>query len=215
MNSKKIIAITIILLIITFVTGTKLYQNSIDDKNQQLAANKKGAPFVRDHSPTFGKNKNKVTIVEFMDPECESCAYFHPVVKKVFDEYKDETRLVYRYLANHGNSKFAVKLLEASRIQNKFKETLDVIFKYQAKWAPHNAPNPELLWEFLPEAGLDIKKLRSDFDNIDVNDLLNIDKKDALKIGVTGTPTFYVNGKLLKKLDYKLFLDLVESEIYK
>ena len=215
MSNKKIIVISIILLIVGFVTAAKLYQFSIDTKNQELAATKKGAPFVRDHSPIFGNNKNKVTIVEFLDPECESCSYFHPVVKKVFEEYKGETRLVYRYLANHGNSKFVVKLLEASRLQNKFKETLDVVFKYQEKWALHNDPKPELLWDFLPEAGLDMVKFRMDFENIYVNNLLKMDKDDASKLSVTGTPTLYVNGKLLKKLDYETFLELVESEIYK
>jgi protein-disulfide isomerase len=215
MQNQKTVLIAILLLIIGFVTGAMMYQKIMDEKNQQLAATKKGAPFVRDHAPTFGKNLNKVTIVEFMDPECESCAYFHPVVKKVFDEYKEETRLVYRYLANHGNSKFAVKLLEAARLQNKFNETLDVIFKYQAKWAPHNAPNPELLWKFLPEAGLDMLKLKNDFKTINIDEILTLDRRDSQKIGVRGTPTIFVNGKLLKNLEYKDFLDLVESEIYK
>ena len=215
MKNKKVVLYTLVLLIISFMATALFYQKSLDTKTEKLATNKNEIPFVREHSPSFGKNKMNITIVEFVDPECEACSAFHPAVKKVFEEYKDETRLVYRYLDNHSNSRFAIRLLEAARVQNKYKEALDIIFKYQAKWAPHNAPKPDLLWTFLPEAGLDMKKLKKDFDNNNINNMVNLDRVDSATLGVRGTPTIFVNGKKLKSLRYKTLLDLVESEIYK
>jgi len=215
MKNQKQVLFVVLLLFMAFISIAIFYQNNVDSKNQEFIANKNGAPFVRDHSPSFGNNKNDVTIVEFLDPQCISCSVFHPIIKEVFNDYKEETKLVVRYLGNHGNSKFSIKLLEAARMQNKFDETLDVIFKYQDKWAEYNNEKPELLWTFLPEAGLDMKKFRTDFNNLDLDDMLNADRDDARKLGVTGTPTFYVNGKILKSLSHQALLDLVESEIYK
>ena len=215
MKNKKIVLLTLILLVAAFIVTTIFYQKNIDTKTQELATNNKDEPFVREHSPIFGNNTKNVTIVEFMDPECESCRAFHPIIKEIFNDYKNETRLVYRYIANHRNSKFTVKLLESARIQGKFNEALEIIFKYQSQWAEHNNEKPELLWKFLPEAGLDMIKLKADFETIDVNSILKLDRKDAKILGVTGTPTFFVNGKILKVYTSKALLDLIESEIYK
>lgn len=215
MKNKKVVLISIILLVLGFIAVAMFYQKSEDKKTQKMASDSSGAPFERGHSPKFGKNENNVVIVEFLDPECEACGAFHPIIKKVFNEYEKETKLVIRYLDNHTNSKFVVRILEASRKQGKFKETLDVVFKYQPKWADHYNPKPQLLWDVLPEAGLDMIKLKNDFESNSIDKILNFDRMDATKLRVRGTPTFYVNGKKLPTLSYKALLDLVESEIYK
>ena len=215
MKNKKTVVFTLVLLVIGFIVAIIMYQNSVDAKNQELTAGKNGAPFMRDYSPTFGENKNQVIITEFLDPQCEACSAFHPTIKEVFNDYKEETKLVIRYLDNHNNSKFAIRLLEAARLQNKYNEALEIMFKYQPKWAEHNNTKPELLWDFLSEADLDMKKLRNDFKNNDIDKMLNLDRMDATTVGVRGTPSFYVNGKKLRELSHKELLDLVESEIYK
>jgi len=215
MKNKKIVVFSLLLLVVGFIIGIMMYQENVDTKNQELLAQKNGAPFVRDHSPSFGENKNSVIITEFLDPECEACSAFHPTIKEVFNDYKIETKLVLRYLANHQNSKFAIRILEAARVQNKYNEALEVIFKNQNKWAQHNNEKPELLWEFLSKIDLDMVKLKNDFNNNDIDEMLNLDKKDAYTLGVRGTPTVYVNGKVLRELSHKELLDLVESEIYK
>ena len=215
MKNKKIVVFSLLLLVAGFIVGIMMYQYSVDTKNQKMLAQKNGAPFVRDHSPSFGENQNSVIITEFLDPECEACSAFHPTIKEVFNDYKIETKLVLRYLANHQNSKFAIRILEAARVQNKYNEALEVIFKNQNKWAQHNNEKPELLWEFLSKIDLDMVKLKNDFNNNDIDEMLNLDKKDAYTLGVRGTPTVYVNGKVLRELSHKELLDLVESEIYK
>ena len=215
MKNKKIVLLSIVLLIVGFVVASQFYQKSIDKKTEQLSANKAGAPFVREHSPSFGENKNQVIITEFLDPECESCRAFHPIIKEVFNDYKEETKLVIRYLDNHNNSRFAIRLLEAARIQGKYNEALNIMFQYQPQWADHTSPKPELLWNFLKEADLDMVKLKEDFNNNDISRMLSLDRMDAGTLGIRGTPSFFVNGKFLRELSHKALLDLVESEIYK
>lgn len=181
-----------------------------------MAVLSKGDLLVREHSIKFGENKKNITVVEFLDPECESCAIFHPIVRKLYKEYHDEIQLVVKYIPNHANSKFAIKLLEASREQNKYEEVLNVIFEKQPLWAQHNNEKPELLWQFLAEVPeLDINKLKEDFNNPKIDKIIDIDAKDARELGVRGTPSFFVNGKRLSALSEKDLFDLVESEIYK
>lgn len=215
MKNKIAALLAVVVLGIVFVIATSMYTKNEDKKIEQLSTSSLGAPFVREHSPSFGENKNNVVIVEFLDPECEACRAFHPVVKKVFKEYEEESKLVIRYLANHRNSKFVIQILEAARKQNKYNETLEIIFNTQPQWADHNNPQPQLLWNFLPQAGLDMVKLREDFQNNYIDGMLSLDRNDAQSLNVRGTPTFFVNGKMLKKLSYQALLDLVESELYK
>lgn len=214
MKNKSIVVISLLVLVGLFIGALSFYKSNESSKLEKFASS--GEPFVRPHSPTFGDNKKNVTVVEFLDPECEACGYFHGPVKAMFKEYYQDIKLVVRYLDNHKNSRFAIKLLETGKLQGKYKEVLDVIFTTQGKWAQHNNEKPQLLWQFLSEIeGLDFEKFKNDFKNIDVDEALSLDRKDAKTLGVRGTPTFFVNGKKLERLSQQALFDLVESEIYK
>lgn len=217
MQNKKIVFISIAVLALIFIGALVGFKKNETNKVELLAkTNSKGAPFVRDHSIKFGDNKKNVIITEFTDPQCPACRAFHPAIYNIYKEYYEDVKLVIRYLDNHKNSKYVIKILEASRNQNKYKEVSDLVYKYQPAWADKNNPNPKLLWNFLKDIeGLDIEKLKQDVDTIDVDELLSLDRKDANTLGVRGTPSFFVNGKKLENLSYQEFLDLVESEIYK
>jgi protein-disulfide isomerase len=69
---------------------------------------------VRPDSPTLGSSDAPVTLVEFLDPECESCAAFAPIVKKILQDYDGKVRLVVRYMPLHHNSLRAAALTEAA-----------------------------------------------------------------------------------------------------
>lgn len=214
MKNKSIVIVSILALAALFIGAVSFYKSNESASLNNLS--KDGAPFVRAHAATFGDNKKNITVVEFIDPECEACAYFSPVVDALYKDYYEDIRIVVRYLDNHKNSKYAVKILESARLQNKYKEVLDVIFKTQGKWAKHGNEKPQLLWEDLKSVeGLDVAKLRKDFDTIDVNEMLKLDREDAQTLKVRGTPSFFVNGKKLEKLSGQGLFDLVEAELYK
>ncbi|WP_072681953.1 thioredoxin domain-containing protein [Arcobacter sp. LA11] len=217
MQNKKIVFISVAVLALVFIGAIIGFKKSESSNVETLAkTSSKGAPFVRDHSVRMGDNKKNIIITEFTDPECPACRTFHPAIYNIYKEYYEDIHLVIRYLANHRNSEYVIKIMEASRKQNKYKEVTDLVYKYQPAWAAKNNPNPQLLWNFLPNIeGLDVEKLKQDADTIDISDMLALDRQDAATLGVRGTPTFFVNGKKLEKLIYQDFLDLVESEIYK
>ena len=215
MQNKKLVLGTLVVLVLLFVGFGYFYKNN-EKKQEEVATLSKSSSLVRDHSIKFGDNKKNISVVEFLDPECESCALFHPIMRKVYKEYHEDIQLVVRYIPNHKNSRFAVKILEASRVQNKYEEVLSVIFEKQPLWAQHNNEKPELLWEFLTVIpNLDIAKLKNDMNNPKYDEIINTDTSDARKLGVRGTPTIFVNGVELKTLSTKALFDLVEAEIYK
>ena len=213
MKNKKLVGISLVILVVLFMSLAYFYKSS---QEVSTAPKDVSSSFERDYSISFGENKKNIIVVEFLDPECESCAIFHPIVKKVFKEYYTDIKLVVKYVPNHKNSKFAIKILEASREQNKYNEVLNVIFEKQSLWAQHNNEKPELLWTFLAEVeDLDIEKLKVDMNNPKIDKIIESDAKDANALGVKGTPTIFVNEKKLNTLSQKELFDLVETEIYK
>ena len=215
MQNKKLVGISLFVLVALFVGLAYFYKNNENTKEASLVSSS-AASLIREHSMSFGDNKKNISVVEFLDPECESCAIFHPIMRKVYKEHYSDIKLVVRYLANHKNSKFAIKILEASREQNKYNEVLNVIFEKQSLWAQHNNEKPELLWTFLAQIeDLDIEKLKVDMNNPKIDKIIESDAKDANALGVKGTPTIFVNEKKLNTLSQKELFDLVETEIYK
>jgi protein-disulfide isomerase len=215
MKNKKLVGITLFVLVVLFIALSYLYKDSQNNKESSLVSSNTTS-LVKQESISFGENKQNVTVVEFLDPECESCALFYPIMRKLYKEHYSDIKLVIRYLANHKNSKFAIQLLEASREQNKYEEVLSIMFEKQPIWAEHNNEKPELLWTFLGQIdGLNIDKLKEDMKNPKIDELLNNDAKDAKALEVRGTPTVFVNNKKLQRLSEKDLFDLVETEIYK
>ncbi len=154
------------------------------------------------HSFSVGPENAKVTVVEFFDPECESCAAVAPYIKKEMSYYKDQVRWIFRYMAYHHNSELAIRILEASRQQNLFLEVQNFLFENQKTWGEQKTSVQEILFKLLPQIkNLNIEKLKIDMNNPKTTEMIAIDKADGEKYGVTGTPTFFVNGILLQELN--------------
>lgn len=76
---------------------------------------------IRSDSPTLGSADAKVTIVEFFDPECESCRAIEPDVMRLLEKYDGQVRLVARYFPLHTNSVPAMGLIEAAAKEDEAK----------------------------------------------------------------------------------------------
>jgi protein-disulfide isomerase len=169
--------------------------------------------FVRSHSPTLGSEDARVYLIEFFDPACEACAAFSPFVKKLMASNPGKIRLVLRYAPFHKGSDYFVKILEASKRQDKYWETLDVLFKYQSVWASHHRPQPDKIWQYLPQAGLDVEQIRRDMNDPTILQIIKQDLDDAKTLKVSKTPGFFANGKPLVTFGYQQLQTLVESEL--
>ncbi len=199
-------------LIGLFVATSFYYKNEQARMYGSLALNNSSV-FVRDHSPTLGQADAKVTIVEFMDPACETCAAFSPIVKGMMKANPGKIKLTLRYAPFHDGADNFVKILEAARKQGKYWETLDVMFKSQSAWASHSNPQPQRIWEFLPKAGLDIDQIKKDMNDPAIAKLIEQDMADAKTLTVRKTPGFFVNGKPLEPFGAGQLHQLVQSEL--
>jgi protein-disulfide isomerase len=214
MKKKFIVLISIVFLILLFVVGVNVYR-SHQAKKYEFMAQENASTFVREYSQTLGSDDAKVYLIKFSDPACETCSAFHPFVKKLMAANPGKIKLVIRYAPFHDGADYFVKILEASKRQGKFWETLDIMYKTQRHWASHHNPQPQRIWQFLPRAGLDLEKIRADMRDPEIAAIIQQDLADVKTLNVRKTPGFFVNGKPLPSFGYKQLQELVESEIKK
>jgi len=171
------------------------------------------ARLVRPHSPVLGAAKARVTVVEVLDPACEACRAFAPVVEQLLFLYPADVRVVLRFADFHPPSQDAIRLLEAARRQGKFHELLSALFERQQEWASHSAPDSGRAWKIAGEVGVDVAKARKEAGTAGVNDMLRLEAEDLRALKVERTPTFFVNGKLLVSFGAEQLFDLVKQEV--
>ncbi len=208
----KIFAGTCLVLIALFLI-TSFYYKDQQAKMYDFMSQNNYSTFVRDHSQTLGSDDAKVILVEFMDPACETCAVFSPLVKQMMAANPGKIKLVIRYAPFHDGAQYFVKILEAAKKQRKYWETLDVMFKSQPHWASHHNPQPEKIWQFLPKAGLDLEKIKKDMNDPAIVKLIEQDLADAKALKVRKTPGFFVNGKPLVNFGREQLYQLIQSQI--
>ena len=172
------------------------------------------APLVRSHTPTLGPANAKVHLVEFLDPACEGCRAFYPVVKRLIAENPGKIRLWVRYVPIHQGADFVVKALEAARAQGRFMEALDILFAKQDEWTRHHAVMPKQVLDVLSGiGGLDMERLRREMSNPEFARIAEQDMADAKAVKVMQTPTFYINGKALSEYTLEKLRSQVQLEI--
>jgi protein-disulfide isomerase len=166
-------------------------------------------------SASLGSMMARVTVVEFLDPECEGCRAMHPIVKRIMREFDGRVRLLIRYMPLHRNSVYAASALEAAGEQGRYWDMLDVLFQHQPEWASHEAPKPELIPQLAARIGLDMKAFEKSIINPAHKLKIQRDQEAGKAFGVTGTPSFFVNGRLLEQLGYEPLKALIERELLK
>jgi protein-disulfide isomerase len=207
-----------VVLVVALIAAASIYLRGESKKREAEVASRPppaATTLVRPHSRTLGPADAKVTVVEFFDPECESCRAIYPAVKKLLAQYGGRVRLVLRYMPLHGNSVYASSALEAAGEQGKYWEMLEALFERQPEWGSHHAPKPELIPEIAAGVGLDMAAFNRTVNSTAHRTLIETDAADGRSLGVRGTPTFFVNGKMLERLDYGELQSMINSELTK
>lgn len=209
MNKRVAIIGTALAAIVLFVVGASLYKPSPPTPTAPVEE----TSLVREHSPVIGKADAPVTIVEFLDPSCEGCRAFYPIVKDILAQYPDDVRLVIRYAAFHDGSDEAVRILEASRKQGKFEEVLTALFDDQDNWAAHGEPDLKRAWEVAQGTGVESMQARLDSVTPEIDAVLKQDAADVQANKVEQTPTFFVNGAPLIEFSEEGLRMLVKRQV--
>lgn len=212
MKQKTLFVAAAILLMLGFVAGVLFYNSQQEQAaNQRAEANR--ASLVRMHSPSLGKADAPVVIVEFLDPACETCREFYPMVKQLMAAHPDKIRLVLRYAPFHTGSDKVVGLLEAARRQGKFWVALEALLANQAAWAEHHTANADRAWKHLEGIGLNLEQMAFDLTAPDIATVIGQDLADARTLNVTKTPEFFVNGKPLPSFGFAQLQELVDQAL--
>lgn len=220
----KLLGVIAVLVIIAALVGASYYRSSVQNERVTTGnANKTNAAaeaLVRSDSPTLGAADAPVTIVEFLDPECEACSAFNPVVKKILKDYDGKVRLVVRIMTFHPNSMQAATFTEVAGEQGKYWQAQELLFQRQNEWGlKHGAPpappaeTKALFEKYAKELGLDAAKIDEAIAENRFTAKFERDKQDGQSLGVRQTPTIFVNGRRLQWLDEASLRFLIESEL--
>lgn len=206
--------IAALLLMVAAFAIAAIFHDSQQQETQNALSSKHAEALIRDHSILAGSPSAKVTIVEFIDPACGTCAQFHPFVKDLMRHYNGKVNLVIRYAPFHKNSDQMVTILEAARKQDRFWEVLEMMFKTQKEWTKNHEAKPELFWSYLGTTGIvDMKQIQQDMQSPVIQEVIQQDLADAQLLGADKTPTFIVNGKHLPSFGYEQLQNLVDAEV--
>lgn len=222
MKDIKILIIIALVVVLAAVVGASYYQNSVQSVRKSAAAE---SALVRPDSATLGSVNAPVTLVEFYDPECESCRAFYPAIKKILKEYDGKIRFVARYMPLHKNSRLAAAFTEAAGEQGRYWEMQENLFARQPEWGERHGPPQQqaanetpvavLFEKYAAELGLDVEKVRAFVAENRSAAKLEQDLKDGQSLGVKRTPTFFVNGRELARFGEQDLRSLINEELKK
>ena len=212
MKKNIVISLAVVVMALVFVGGSYLYKAQQNDTQSKIASQYSDA-LIKSYSPSKGSADAKVTIVEFLDPACETCRQFYPFVERLLEKHGGKVNHVIRYAPFHQGSDDVVKMLEAARKQGVYWSVLEHTFGTQPYWASHHNPQPELLWKYLEHYKFDVARLRADMNDPLIAKHIEQDLKDAAQLGVKKTPSYFVNGKPLISFGYKQLEALVDAAI--
>src|SRR5687767_13601447 len=147
MRKESVILVSIIAVVTIGAVLASNYYRDYKQAESVTSNTNSGKPkvnpeqLVRPDSQFLAPADAKVTVVEFYDPECEACASFAPIVKKLVKDYDGRIKFVARYMALHPNSVPAATFTEAAGEQGKYWEAQELLFKKQPEWGTkHREP---------------------------------------------------------------------------
>ncbi len=214
-NGRTNIILAFIAVVVVAIVAVISLQGEEDTSSVDDILESYNAALASEHAPLYGDPNAKVHIVEFLDPACETCAIFYPMVKGWMEQVPGQLKLSVRHVPFHTGAEYAVQVLEASRKQGKYWETLEALLAKQSQWTRNHVVLPEMVDPAIADIGLDMDKLKADMTSIDVMRNMEQDRKDAVFLRISKTPTYFVNGRPLPSFGAQQLADLIREELEK
>jgi predicted DsbA family dithiol-disulfide isomerase len=162
-------------------------------------------------SPLKGKPDAPVTIAVFSDFQCSACAALVPMLDKVLEANPETVKVVFKNypLRNHPHARQAAAAALAAQKQGKFWEFHDQLFKH------HQKLGPQEITGIAKELGLDEQKLTTEMKDTAVMASISKDMSEAARLGVRGTPTVFINGRILRNRTLEGFQAAIDKALKK
>ncbi|MFJ5281696.1 MULTISPECIES: DsbA family protein [Streptomyces] len=172
---------------------------------------------VRDNSHRLTRPaQSELTVVEFLDFECEACGAAYPMVEKLREEYGDRVTFIARYfpMPGHRNGELAARTAEAAAQQGKFEQMYTKLFTTQKQWGESQEWKQDVFRGYAKELGLDMARFDAALADPEVAGRVETDQRDGLGLGVRGTPTFFVDGQMIDTpRSYEQFKTLIDDRL--
>jgi protein-disulfide isomerase len=145
-----------------------------------------------------GKLNAPVTLEEFGDFECPPCSVLAGTMRQIEKEYGERLCVVFKHfpLAIHPHARQAALVAEAAGMQNRFWEMHDLLYREQPFWSKA-ADVSALFNAYAGMLGLNLDQFKKDMESRQAKERIAADQKRAAALGVTSTPTIFINGKAL------------------
>ena len=157
-----------------------------------------------------------MTVVEFLDFECEACGAFYPIVEDLRATYAgDIYTYVVRYfpLPGHINSTQAALAAEAAAQQDRFEDMYHRLFETQAQWGEGAEETPEVFRTFAEELGLDMDAYDAAIADPATLQRVESDKADGERLGVSSTPSFFIDGTAVELQEWDDLEQAIEKAV--
>lgn len=158
----------------------------------------------------------EVTVVEFLDFECEACRAQFPVMEQLRKDYDGRINFVIRYfpMPGHTNSRPAAAAVEAAAEQGALEDMYVKMYETQAQWGESQESKAEVFVGFAKELGLDVEEFRAAMDDPATAERVQADFDDGVALGVQGTPTIYVNGRQTGSMPgFETLSSMIDAEL--
>jgi len=214
--SKIMKPIVVILLAVAVAAGAAVFLSREPDTSETSAApltvNIKTGGHYR------GPEAAKVTLVEFGDYQCPSCAAYHPFVKEILNRYPSQVRLEFHHfplVSIHPNALAAAKAVEAAGEQGHYWEMHDAIFEYQPQWSSMPDPRPAFT-AIANRIGINGTILVQTMDSPRIQERILKDVEQGDKAKIQAVPTFFIDGQQVHiNLSMEDFVQTIEARLKK
>lgn len=214
-TAKKVRLVIWILIGVVVAAGVVWYAVLTATKPAPSTAAPEGGPqLVREDSHRITTPATeKAQLVEFLDFECEACRAAYPLVEDLKKEYGDRITFVQRYfpLPGHRNSGTSALAVEAAARQGKYEQMAAKMFETQPQWGEKTDSQATVFRTYAQELGLDMAKYDAAIADEATRERIRKDATDGTALGVTGTPTFFLNGEKLTLNTEEQFRQLLDD----
>ena len=224
-NTVKWIAITIVsalfLLLFVGIIVVAKNKNKPQTENGAVKFSNSGHPRMltkegKDASISASQATQAITMVEYGDLQCPACKAYHPLVLDVLKAYPEQLKLVFKnypLTTVHRNAMAAAITAEAAGKQGKYCEFVDMVYEKQLEWSELDDPQGKFE-EYVKALGLSVEQFKKDQQDKAITTLINDERNEGIQNGVTGTPSFFINGKKIENpANLDAFKKVIDAEL--
>ncbi len=190
---------------------TMAFREELMDKHDvKLSLDPYRVEVSADDDPSKGPEDAPVTIIEFADFQCGYCSRSRQTTSKILETYGDQVRFVYRDfpIQKHPRAQFMAMAANCAGDQGKYWEYYDLLFDNQRKTSDDD------LKAHAATLQLDAAAFAECYDSKKHEEEVNKDLEDGAAVGVSGTPAFFINGRMVTGAQpFEAFAQVIDDEL--